>query len=64
MLRCYILDDEPLAVKGLELLIAAVPYLELAGASNEPFQALEEIPRINPDICTPRFEEGRYVEIS
>ena len=50
MLRCYILDDEPLAVKGLELLIAAVPYLELAGSSNEPFQALEEIPRINPDI--------------
>ena len=50
MLRCYILDDEPLAVRGLELLMEGIPYLELAGTSNEPFQALEEIQRISPDL--------------
>lgn len=50
MLRCYILDDEPLAVKGLELLIESIPYLEVAGTSNEPFLALEEVPKLKPDI--------------
>lgn len=50
MLRCYILDDEPLAVKGLELLIEGIPYLEIAGSSNEPFIALEEVPKLKPDI--------------
>lgn len=50
MLSCYILDDEPLAVKGLEILIESIPFLELLGSSNEPFLALEEVPRLKPDI--------------
>lgn len=50
MLPCYILDDEPLAIEGLKLLIEDIPYLTLAGSSCDPIQALEQVSQIKPDV--------------
>lgn len=50
MLQCYILDDEPLAIEGLKLLIEDIPYLRLAGSSCEPMQALEQVGQLRPDV--------------
>ena len=44
-LRCFVVDDEPLAVKMLENFIARTPFLELDASYTDPVQALS-------DICT------------
>lgn len=38
-IRCLIVDDEPLARKGLKEYIADVPFLELTGESDSPVKA-------------------------
>jgi len=40
MLKCLIIDDEPLAIKLLEDHIGKISFLELAGTSNNPLEAL------------------------
>lgn len=47
---CYIVDDEPLAIKLLEGYVLKTPFLELVGASSNPVKALEDIVRITPDL--------------
>ena len=42
-LRCFVVDDEPLAVKMLENFIARTPFLELAASYTDPVQALSDI---------------------
>lgn len=42
-LSCYIVDDEPSAVRVLELLIAQTDELRLAGASTRPLDALQDL---------------------
>ena len=42
-LRCFVVDDEPLAVKMLENFIERTPFLELAGSFTDPVLALSEI---------------------
>ena len=42
-LRCFVVDDEPLAVKMLENYIARTPFLELAASYTDPVQALSDI---------------------
>ena len=42
-LRCFVVDDEPLAVKMLENFIARTPFLELAASYTAPVQALSDI---------------------
>ena len=49
-LRCIVVDDEPLAVKMLEGYIARTPFLELAGAFNDPVEALSAIRVQVPEI--------------
>ncbi|WP_119080206.1 LytR/AlgR family response regulator transcription factor [Chitinophaga alhagiae] len=39
-IRCLIVDDEPLARKGLREYIADIPFLELAGECDSPVKAL------------------------
>ena len=50
MLRCVIVDDEPLAVALLEKYVSKTPSLELAGSWNDPVQALTALASIRPDI--------------
>jgi DNA-binding LytR/AlgR family response regulator len=38
-IRCIIIDDEPLAVKGLKEYINDVDFLELVGAFDTPMKA-------------------------
>lgn len=49
-LKCVVVDDEPLAVKMLEGFIARTPFLELAGAFNDPVLALSEIRSLGPEL--------------
>lgn len=47
---CYIIDDEPLAIKLLEGYVCKTPFLELVGSSTNPVKALEDIVKISPDL--------------
>ena len=49
-LRCFVVDDEPLAVKMLENFIERTPFLELAGSFTDPVQALSEIRTQAPQL--------------
>jgi DNA-binding LytR/AlgR family response regulator len=40
MLKCYIVDDEPLAIKLMEDYVSKIPYLELVGTFSNPLEAL------------------------
>ena len=42
-LRCFVVDDEPLAVKMLENFIARTPFLELVASFTDPVLALSEM---------------------
>ena len=50
MLRCIVVDDEPLAVKMLEGFVERTPFLELAGSFNDPVLALSEIRAQAPEL--------------
>jgi DNA-binding LytR/AlgR family response regulator len=49
-LRCFVVDDEPLAVKMLENFIARTPFLELAASFTDPVLALYEMRTQAPDL--------------
>ena len=49
-LRCFVVDDEPLAVKMLENYIARTPFLELAASYTDPVQALSDIRAREPQL--------------
>ena len=49
-LRCFVVDDEPLAVKMLENFIARTPFLELAASFTDPVLALSEMRTQAPDL--------------
>ena len=49
-LRCFVVDDEPLAVKMLENFIARTPFLELAASFTDPVLALSEMRTKAPDL--------------
>ena len=49
-LRCFVVDDEPLAVRMLENYIARTPFLVLAASFTDPVQALSEIRSVMPEI--------------
>ena len=49
-LRCFVVDDEPLAVKMLENFIARTPFLELAASYTDPVQALSDIRTKAPQL--------------
>lgn len=58
MLKCLIIDDEPLAIQLLEDFVAKTPYLQLMGRFEEPLQALsllesEQIDLLFLDIKMP-----------
>ena len=49
-LRCFVVDDEPLAVRMLENFIARTPFLELAASYTDPVLALSEMRTQAPDL--------------
>ena len=49
-LRCFVVDDEPLAVKMLENFIARTPFLELVASYTDPVQALSDIRTQAPQL--------------
>ena len=49
-LRCFVVDDEPLAVKMLENFIERTPFLELAGSFTDPVLALSVIRTQAPQL--------------
>ena len=49
-LTCYLVDDEPPAHHILSKFIGRVPYLKLLGQSLDPFEGLEEVQTLKPDV--------------
>src|SRR5690349_10958331 len=43
MIKCMIIDDEPLALDILEAYIGKVPFLSLTARCNEPLTAVEHL---------------------
>ncbi|MBO0938943.1 response regulator transcription factor [Fibrella sp. HMF5335] len=49
-LTCYLVDDEPPAHHILSKFIGRVPYLKLLGQSLDPFEGLEQVQTLKPDV--------------
>lgn len=49
-MKCIIIDDEPLARKGLTKLVKEVPFLELAGAYGDSIQAISVLEKENINL--------------
>jgi DNA-binding LytR/AlgR family response regulator len=49
MIRAFIIDDEPLAVARLNVLLSRFNDLEIVGSATDASEALREISRCNPD---------------
>jgi DNA-binding LytR/AlgR family response regulator len=49
-LRVLIVDDEPLAIRRLQIALQRVPEVELVGVANDGAAALEEISARDPDV--------------
>lgn len=49
-MKAYLVDDEPLAVTRLGLLLQESGRVEVVGSSSNPQQALDEIHRCRPDV--------------
>ncbi len=68
MLKCCILDDEPLAIKLLSGYVAKTPMLELILATTDPFKALAtvqsgEVDLILLDIQMPELTGIQFMKI-
>ena len=49
-LRCIAIDDEPLALRQMCSYIKRTPFLELAAACKDGFDAAEKIHQLLPDL--------------
>lgn len=49
-MRAFLVDDEPLALKRLQRMLAATGRVEIAGTSSDPLQAVEAILETKPDV--------------
>lgn len=50
MLRCAIVDDEPLALSLLESYVNKTPFLQLVGKYSSAVQAMKELPGEEIDL--------------
>jgi DNA-binding LytR/AlgR family response regulator len=50
MYRCYIVDDEPLALTVIEQHLSRFSQMEVCGKSTEPVEALAQIKWLKPDL--------------
>jgi DNA-binding LytR/AlgR family response regulator len=49
-IRCFVLDDEPLATDLMQDYISRLPDLELVGISNSPTQGLQMLQQLHADV--------------
>ena len=49
-MRTIIVDDEPLALEGLRIRLASIPYVKIIGTANSADLALKMISYNNPDL--------------
>lgn len=49
MLRVMLIDDEPLALQGLKELLLQIPGVEIVSEASSAAEALENIPKVQPD---------------
>jgi two-component system, LytTR family, response regulator len=48
--RCFLVDDEILAIRELETMLKAFPELEIIGSSDRATKAVEQINSLKPDL--------------
>ena len=48
--KCFLVDDEPLALKVIEQHVARFSQFEVCGTSTDPVAALVAIKECNPDL--------------
>jgi two-component system LytT family response regulator len=48
--KAFLMDDEPLAIKRLAMLIGGHTGIEIIGSSSDPNAALDEARRLRPDV--------------
>jgi two-component system, LytTR family, response regulator len=48
--KCYIVDDEPLALNVIEQHLSRFSEFEVCGKSTEPIEAIAQIKRLQPDL--------------
>ena len=49
-LRCIIIDDEPIARKGMEEELREIPFVEVVGIGENSYQAIELVVTLRPDL--------------
>jgi len=49
-LRCIIIDDEPMARRGLEEELREIAFVELVGIGENSYQAMELVAALRPDL--------------
>ena len=49
-IRCYIIDDEPLAIKVIEQHLLKLEQFDICGYSTKPLEALAQIKQLTPDL--------------
>lgn len=49
-MRAFLVDDEPLAIKRLQRMLAATKRVQIAGTSTDPVEAVPRILETKPDI--------------
>ena len=49
-ITCYIIDDEPPAIRILEHYIGQVPQLELLGSATDPLEGMQAIQKKKPQL--------------
>ena len=50
VIRAFLVDDESLALKRLQRMLAATGRVEIAGTSTDPVEAIEAIVKAKPDV--------------
>ena len=48
--KCFIIDDEPLAIQVIESYIEKVPWLHMVGSFTDPMDALEALRQNKIDL--------------
>jgi len=49
-MKCFIIDDEPIARMGLKEFIEQTPKLECIGEANNPLEAMPLLSKLSPDL--------------
>lgn len=65
-MRVILVDDEPIALEMLELMLSVHDDIQVVGSFTQPFHALKEIEKLQPDVIFLDIEMGEFngIEIS